>query len=268
MKLNYLQLWTIVACILLIILASVFFFLSSRISGSDKMEFIKDHPDSIFVTTYKPNSNLIAAKSFQPVNNTPVPKDTVAVKKVDEPNKPAAITNTAVDKNKPAAITNPAVAKNKPVIQRNQKEEEYADIQNITEDQEFDRQSDYSLSNSEIQAILAGEKPEEKPVKATTANNLTQQNQTKPQTSRPVAGTRAFNDYVQKNRRSLTDKDCANQHGKVILVFKVDNSGHPVDIAIFRSLCREADKEAVRLLQNGPDWTASGDNFARCEVTF
>jgi len=245
MRLNYLQLWTIVACVLLIILASVFFFVSDKIGGLNKMNYITDRIDSIFVTTYKPNSNLIAAQSFQPVNIEPVSKDTVVKEKVEEQKKPASVANLRTEKNKPP-------------IQWRLRNEDYP---NITEDQEFDRQRDYSLSNSEIQAILAGNKLEEKPEKSTVANNLTQ-------TSRPIAGAKAFNDYVQKNRRSLMDEDCANQHGKVILVFKVDNGGHPVDIAVFRSLCQAADKEAVRLLQNGPNWTASGDNLARCEVTF
>jgi len=246
MKLNYLQLWTIVASIFLIFLASIFFFLGDKINNLEKMNFITDRIDSIFINTYNhPSSNPMAVQSFQPVNNELISKDTVVEKKVEEQNKPASITNLRAEKNKPPT----------------QWRLRNGDYPNITEDQEFDRQSNYSLSNSEIQAILAGNKLEEKPEKAIAANNLTQ-------TSRPVAGTKAFNDYIQKNRRSLTDEDCANRHGNVILVFKVDNGGHPVDIAVFRSLCQAADKEAVRLLQNGPNWTASGDNFARCEVTF
>jgi len=235
MKLNYLQFWTIVACILLIILASVFFFLSDKINGSDKINFIQDRTDSLFITTYKPPSNLITAKLSQPVDSMPVVnvnKDTIADKKIKDPNKPA--------------------------VQWHQKNEDY---QNIVVDQDLESHNDYSLSNSEIQAILAGEKWEEKAGKSNVVNNFVQ-------TSRPVAGTKAFNDYVQKNRRSLTDEDCASQHGKVILLFKVDESVHPVDITVFRSLCQAADKEAMRLLQNGPDWTTSGDHFARLELNF
>ena len=86
--------------------------------------------------------------------------------------------------------------------------------------------------------------------------------------SMPVGGEKAFNDYIEKNRRQLTAyDDCGAIHGNVILTFKVNRRGRPEEINILRSLCRSADREAIRLLQNGPDWTVS-DSTIRLEINF
>ena len=88
------------------------------------------------------------------------------------------------------------------------------------------------------------------------------------QTSKPVAGEKAYNDYIEKNRNPLSSyDDCGSLHGKVILSFSVNKQGRPEEINIFRSLCRAADKEAIRLLQNGPDWTVS-NKVTRLEINF
>jgi len=88
------------------------------------------------------------------------------------------------------------------------------------------------------------------------------------QPSTPAGGEKAFNDYVEKNRRSLaSDADCSNQHGKVVLSFSINSQGRPNDIYVLRSLCPAADREAFRLLQNGPDWALS-NKVTRVEVSF
>jgi len=246
MRLTYLQFWTIIACVLLFILASVFSFWSYKISGSDKMSYTMNHTDSLFITKYNPNGNSIEKKLSQPANNVSTVKNNIKVT--------AAAINPIIE--------NKAEAQDKPANQRTTRRYakfEYDQSAVANQDSDINKNNDYSLSVSEIRAILAGYNREERS-RSAPVNPV--------QTSNPVAGTKAFNDYVQKNRKSITDEDCANQHGKVILMFKVDNTGHPTDIRVFRSLCQTADREAVRLLQNGPNWTVSGDNYARCEVNF
>ena len=88
-----------------------------------------------------------------------------------------------------------------------------------------------------------------------------------PNQVRPVSGDKAFKDYIENNQWQLSDANCRNQQGKVILLFKVNAHGRPFDIAVLRSLCPAADKEAVRLLQNSPDWTVS-DYINRLEIIF
>jgi len=83
----------------------------------------------------------------------------------------------------------------------------------------------------------------------------------------PAKGNEAYNSYIGQNRRQIKDANSENQHGKVILIFHVNKQGRPVDIAVLRPLCPAADKEAIRLLQNGPDWTV-GEMSARLEIDF
>ena len=126
----------------------------------------------------------------------------------------------------------------------------------------------YTLSNEETQAILSQDHQthiEEytQPVQIQeTPQSVTKQAQ------QSVTGYAAFNRYVEKNRKSLKDNNHKELHGKVILMFKVNDRGRPVDIAVLRPFCREADREAVRLLQNGPDWIADNKTIARVEVDF
>jgi len=88
------------------------------------------------------------------------------------------------------------------------------------------------------------------------------------QSSTPAGSEKSFSDYVEKNRRPLSSfDDCSKQHGNVILSFSINNQGRPQDIYILRSLCPAADKEAFRLLQNGPNWPLS-NKVTRVEIPF
>jgi len=89
----------------------------------------------------------------------------------------------------------------------------------------------------------------------------------KPPPPAPVVGDKAYKDYIDKNRKKFTDKTCEKPHGKVILVFRVNEKGRPNNITVLRSLCQAVDREAIRLLQNGPDWTYSDIN-GRLEILF
>ena len=120
-----------------------------------------------------------------------------------------------------------------------------------------DEPNDYTLSNSEIQEILSVYPGNEEDMNVSV--NLNQQ-------PRPAGGEKAYNDYITKNRNFLTD-DANEEHGKVILLFSVDENGRPVDIIVLRPLSRAADREAVRLLQNGPNWTVGSQNV-HLEIDF
>jgi len=84
---------------------------------------------------------------------------------------------------------------------------------------------------------------------------------------KPTVGDKAYNDYITKNRNTVSDDNDKIPHGKVILLFSVNHSGRPEDIAILRSVSPSADKEAIRLLQNGPDWT-EGNLRAHVDILF
>lgn len=75
---------------------------------------------------------------------------------------------------------------------------------------------------------------------------------------RPVIGERAYRRYLKKNLNRPTDKECERVKGKVILTFYVNDEGRPIDIKVQGSLCPSVDKEAIRLVQEGPQWTVGG----------
>lgn len=74
-----------------------------------------------------------------------------------------------------------------------------------------------------------------------------------PDSLQPVNGWAAFDDYIEKNRRTgllQVDKDA----GVVDLEFEITNQGVPKNIEVVKSLCGACDAEATRLLKEGPKW--------------
>ena len=74
---------------------------------------------------------------------------------------------------------------------------------------------------------------------------------TKPE---PLIGDKAYKAYLKENIIRPQDGECKNKKGKVIVQFSVDKNGNPVDVYVTKALCRDLDREAVRLVKNGPKW--------------
>ena len=89
----------------------------------------------------------------------------------------------------------------------------------------------------------------------------------KDNTPQPVDGKRKFLKYLKKNLVRPTDETCAQVKGKVVLTFLVNRDGRPFHIKVKKSLCESSDKEAIRLVQEGPDWTY-GNKQAEVTVKF
>lgn len=92
-------------------------------------------------------------------------------------------------------------------------------------------------------------------------------NRGEPQTPEPVIGKRKYKKYLKKNLIRPTDETCKNVQGKVTLTFMVDEEGTPQHIIVLQGLCESADKEAIRLIREGPKWT-TGNLPARVTVQF
>lgn len=75
--------------------------------------------------------------------------------------------------------------------------------------------------------------------------------------SKPVIGMKQYKKYLKKNMIRPVDEDCAKTKGKVTLSFFIDRNGRPHKIKVKESLCESLDKEAIRLIEEGPDWTYS-----------
>lgn len=91
--------------------------------------------------------------------------------------------------------------------------------------------------------------------------------QTDSLTPEPVGGMRQFRKYLKENLIHPTDTVCAEVKGEVVLTFLVNKKGRPYQIEVKQSLCESADKEAIRLVQEGPDWTYV-DKLAEITVKF
>lgn len=89
----------------------------------------------------------------------------------------------------------------------------------------------------------------------------------KDNTQQPVDGKRKYLKYLKKNLVRPTDETCAQVKGKVVLTFLVNRDGRPFHIKVKKSLCESSDKEAIRLVQEGPDWTY-GNKQAEVTVKF
>ncbi|WP_300286407.1 hypothetical protein [uncultured Alistipes sp.] len=82
---------------------------------------------------------------------------------------------------------------------------------------------------------------------------------------RPRGGEADFVRYVAANRRYGADAE--SPRGQVVLRFEVGADGRPRQIEVVRGLNPAADAEAVRLLREGPLWTA-GDSPVELAVRF
>ena len=71
---------------------------------------------------------------------------------------------------------------------------------------------------------------------------------------RPVVGEEAYQEYLKRELIHPQDSLCKDVSGTVIVEFHINEQGRPVDLAVKQSLCESVDKEALRLIEKGPDW--------------
>ena len=72
-------------------------------------------------------------------------------------------------------------------------------------------------------------------------------------TSKPKIGKARYNDYLR--RAAVAPED--GVQGDVTLTFYVNRYGRPSQIRVTEYLTQEAHREAIRLLENGPEWSAT-----------
>lgn len=70
----------------------------------------------------------------------------------------------------------------------------------------------------------------------------------------PVIGEEAYREYLKKELIHPQDSLCKGVSGTVVIEFHINEKGRPIDLKVKRSLCESADKEALRLIEKGPDW--------------
>jgi hypothetical protein len=83
----------------------------------------------------------------------------------------------------------------------------------------------------------------------------------------PVTGKKAYGKYLKENIIKPQSEGCKGKKGRVKLKFSINRSGRPMNIRVEKSLCPEADAEAIRLIEQGSDWTV-GDREVEIDIKF
>lgn len=234
-NLQYAQLWSIGIGALLIICLSIFFFALDSNNINDfpkKTGYAKNFPNNSLALNHILDSLATLELLQTATDTTSIPNNNVKVKEKNQ--SPDLI---AVKEN----LTNQQGKR------KNARQDESIDA-----DELYSEFNNYTLSNGEIKKFLSEYYADY------TKND---------RTPKPTIGDKAYHDYIKKNKNSSVNLASEKQHGKVILLFNVDEKGRPIDISILRSLNQSADREAIRLLQNGPNWTV-GDKRVHFEIEF
>ena len=70
----------------------------------------------------------------------------------------------------------------------------------------------------------------------------------------PADGWNNYDMYLANNLKIPESFKSKQRTGTVELTFNVDNNGVPYNIVVKKSLCESCDKEAIRLIKEGPKW--------------
>ncbi|MDR1203255.1 MAG: hypothetical protein LBL58_16720 [Tannerellaceae bacterium] len=84
---------------------------------------------------------------------------------------------------------------------------------------------------------------------------------------KPATGERAYKEYIYENLFLPAFDECGDTKGQVVVAFKVNAKGRPYDLDIKKSLCPTSDLEAIRVVQQGPNWTL-GDKITTVTIRF
>ncbi|HRG82861.1 MAG TPA: energy transducer TonB, partial [Chitinophagaceae bacterium] len=85
----------------------------------------------------------------------------------------------------------------------------------------------------------------------------------------PVDGWVNYDSYLANNLNLPEEfRQQKNTESKSVeLSFEVDKNGEPVNIRVEKSLCNSCDKEAIRLVKEGPKWKRNAAKKGRTKVT-
>ena len=104
----------------------------------------------------------------------------------------------------------------------------------------------------EVSEMVEKEELKLAPSGATTTRAKTEESKADSKAAQPKNGMSEYQAYLKNNLKTSDGMP----KGTVILSFEVTRSGRPKKIKVIKSLCTACDAEAVRLVENGPDWTS------------
>lgn len=124
----------------------------------------------------------------------------------------------------------------------------------------YDKSNVATPDNS--QTLVLGEvamsQSENSPVQDKRASLATARKERKGAKPEPVIGYKKYKTYIKENMVAIFDPACKENEtfGTVVLSFDVSAQGRPINIQVEKGLCEPYNKEAIRLLKEGPDWTS------------
>ncbi|NDV46147.1 TonB family protein [Paludibacter sp. 221] len=81
-------------------------------------------------------------------------------------------------------------------------------------------------------------------------------------------GQQAMFEYLNKNLKYPAEAQKNGEQGRVIVQFVVEKSGKIKDITVIRGVSSSLDKEAVRVVENMPDWTPGEQRGQKVDVKY
>ena len=84
----------------------------------------------------------------------------------------------------------------------------------------------------------------------------------------PENGYGFYDEYVADNLKTPEDFTIKTPAAEVKLSFEVNQLGEPINIKVVKSLCEQCDKEAIRLLKEGPKWVKKKGKKGKVSIRF
>jgi hypothetical protein len=83
----------------------------------------------------------------------------------------------------------------------------------------------------------------------------------------PQIGMQAYEQYLKEAMMPLKNEECSQTNGVVEIEFTL-KAGKPTDFIIKQSFCDAANKETIRLIENGSKWTGEDGQTVVLKVNF
>ncbi|MEO6289581.1 MAG: carboxypeptidase-like regulatory domain-containing protein [Ginsengibacter sp.] len=84
----------------------------------------------------------------------------------------------------------------------------------------------------------------------------------------PFPVNKKFKQYLQENLLPVYDANNERLTGEVVLSFSINKKGRPQDIKVLKSSCKGCEEQAIRLLENGPEWNEKKNVSGTVEIKF
>lgn len=112
------------------------------------------------------------------------------------------------------------------------------------------------------EVVISNQRPNAELRNRNTAMNVTLEE------PEPADGWENYDTYLANNLNAPEEiKTKQNSGGQVQISFEVNKEGEPINIKVEKSLCSKCDKEAIRLIKEGPKWKRNANKKGRTTVT-